>query len=255
MNKILNIGVIGTGGISNMHLSAYKKNPSVRLTALCDIDKKALDEKAEKYGVSDCYTDYREMIKKHPELDAVSVCTWNSVHADAAICALDAGINVLCEKPMALDAGEARKMLDAAEKSKARLMIGFVRRFGNDAEIVKDFISAGLLGELYYAKATYIRRNGCPGGWFSDSSRSGGGLKLDPELSFFSSAAEYPSVVTLPMSTQLSFDGLFDNEINHFVECLLSGAPFRLPAEDGVEMMKILDAVYESADRKTEIKL
>ena len=58
-------------------------------------------------------------------------------------------------------------------------MIAFVRRFGNDADIMRDFIGAGSIGEIYYAKATYLRRNGNPGGWFGDKSRSGGGPLID----------------------------------------------------------------------------
>ena len=70
-------------------------------------------------------------------------------------------------------------MVEAAEKNNRLLMIGFVRRYGNDCAILKDFISAGYFGDLYYAKATYLRRNGNPGGWFSDSKRSGGGPVID----------------------------------------------------------------------------
>ena len=100
------------------------------------------------------FTDMREMLKLQ-ELDAVSVCTWNSAHAPCAIAALNAGKHVLCEKPMALNAREAAEMQAAAERAGKLLMIGFVRRFGNDCFTAQDFLDTGYCGEIYYAKAVY----------------------------------------------------------------------------------------------------
>lgn len=93
--------------------------------------------------------------------------------------ALNAGKHVLCEKPMAMNADEAKAMRDAAEKNGKLLMIGFVRRFGNDCRTVANLVESEKLGDIYYAKASYLRRNGAPGGWFGDKSRSGGGPLID----------------------------------------------------------------------------
>ena len=300
------------------------------------------------------YTDKDEMLRACPEIDAVSVCTWNSAHAECTIAALNAGKNVLCEKPMAMNAAEAEAMYDAAKKSGKLLMIGFVRRFGNDCSIAKEFIDAGNFGEIYYGKATYLRRAGAPGGWFGDSSRSGGGPLIDlgvhvidltrylagnpkpvsvygatfqklgdrshiksrggyvvsgkeekpvfdvedlasalirfdngfvlsveasfslnikedcgtielfgtkagavlnPELEIFTEQNGYLTNVSFNAPTALSFDGLFDNEINHYVACVAQGLPCRSPAEDGITIMKILDAVYESARTGHEVMI
>lgn len=116
---------------------------------------------------------------KENELDAVSVCTWNSAHAECSIAALNAGCHVFCEKPMAMNTEEALAMKEAAEKNGKLLMIGFVRRHGSDAKMARQLIEDGELGEVYYAKATYLRRCGFPGGWFGDKSRSGGGPLID----------------------------------------------------------------------------
>lgn len=178
MQKI-KIAVIGVGSISSVHINGYLKNPNVELYAFCDINEETLKTKGEKYGISRLYTDEETMLRELPEIDAVSVCTWNSAHAPCTILALQYGKHVLCEKPMAMNAAEARAMIDASKKYGKKLMIGFVRRFGNDAAITKDFIDAGNLGDVYYAKTTYLRRNGCPGGWFGDKSRSGGGPLID----------------------------------------------------------------------------
>ena len=113
------------------------------------------------------------------ELDCVSVCTWNAAHKGATIAALRGGANVICEKPMAMNAAEAEEMLAAAKETGKLLQIGFVRRFGKDADTVREFTDAGVMGDIYYAKATYLRRNGCPGGWFGDKAYSGGGPLID----------------------------------------------------------------------------
>ena len=124
MDKI-RIGVIGTGGISREHLKGYAQNPYVEIYALCDINADTLAQRAAEFGVERTFTNCEDMLKL-PEIDAVSVCTWNSAHAPCTIAALNAGKHVLCEKPMALNSEEARAMKAAAEKNGKLLMIGFV---------------------------------------------------------------------------------------------------------------------------------
>lgn len=353
MNNKLKIGIIGVGGISAVHIDAYLHNPRAELYALCDIDEEKLHEKGKRYGIDRLYTSAEEMLSALPELDAVSVCTWNSAHAPCAIAALEAGKHVLCEKPMAIDAERAKQMQEAAERNRRVLMVGFVRRFGRDCRLVKDFIDAGDLGEIYFAKAKYIRRNGHPGGWFGDRSRSGGGplidlgvhvidllrylmgnripvsvtaatfdklgnrpalkqqtasylsetktektvndvedfasvfirfdngavlsvetsfrlngrdsaevalygdkggVEFEPELTFFTERNGYLSDLTPVPSAK--FDGsAFQAEIDNFIDAILTGAPVQSPAEDGVMLMKILDAAYESAATGREVRL
>ena len=88
----LRIGVIGTGSISHFHMGAYQKNPRVQLYAVCDLNLERAQKAAEKYGVPEerVFTDMAEMLKLE-EIDAVSVCTWNSAHAPCTIAALNAG--------------------------------------------------------------------------------------------------------------------------------------------------------------------
>ena len=356
MNSKLKIAVIGCGGISNCHLGGYSRNPNVEIYALCDINKARAEEKAAKYNVPPerVFDDKDKMLAALPEIDAVSVCTWNNAHAACTIAALNAGKHVLCEKPMAMNAEEALAMKAAAEKAGKLLMVGFVRRHGNDAAVVRDFIDNGYFGDIYYAKAQYLRRNGNPGGWFGDKSRSGGGplidlgvhvidlvrylvgnpkpvsaygatfhklgnrpdvkgsyayrsadakdkaqeicdvedlasalirfdngfvlsveasfslnikspvgnielfgdkagAKMDPELHLYTNLNGYMANVDFADSTSLSFDGLFDKEINHYVDCLLGKTTCIAPAEDGVILMKILDAVYASAHTGHEV--
>lgn len=174
----LRVGLVGAGNIANVHLDSYMKNNEVEIAAICDINEERLKETADKFNIEKRFASLDDMLKS-VELDACDVCVWNCNHAECTIKVLEAGLDCLCEKPMAMSADEAQKMKDTADKCGKLLMLGFVTRFSNEARIAKDFIDNGYLGDVYYAKATYMRRNGNPGGWFSDKSRSGGGPIID----------------------------------------------------------------------------
>jgi predicted dehydrogenase len=173
-----NVGVIGAGSISEMHLNAYRKNDSVNLYALCDLNEERARGRAEKFGITRVFTDYRELLAD-PAVDAVSICTWNNTHAEIGIAALEAGKHVLMEKPLCRTMEEALRMEEAVRRTGRLLQVGFVRRFGSNAAILKEFIDRGELGDIYYAKASMLRRAGNPGGWFADIERSGGGPLID----------------------------------------------------------------------------
>ena len=91
--RTLKAAVIGVGGISQEHINGYIKNPNVELYAFCDINEAQLKKMAERYGIpaERCFTDKDEMLKALPEIDIVSVTTWNSAHAECTIAALNAG--------------------------------------------------------------------------------------------------------------------------------------------------------------------
>lgn len=146
--KKFKIGIIGVGSISNCHIDSYLGNDRAELYAFCDIDEEQLKKQGEKYHVERLYTDLEEFLKLE-EMDAVSVCVWNSNHAACTIAALKAGKHVLCEKPMAVSVEEAVMMRQAAETYQKTLMIGFVRRFGRDCAMLKDLIASDNFGEIY----------------------------------------------------------------------------------------------------------
>ncbi|KRG15424.1 Gfo/Idh/MocA family protein [Lederbergia galactosidilytica] len=177
MSKI-KIGVIGAGSISESHLNAYANNDKVELYAICDLNEERAKAKAEKYGASKTYVDYHDLMNDQ-EIDAVSICTWNNSHADIAIAALNSGKNVLVEKPMTTSMEKAYEMEETVKRTGKKLQVGFVRRYASNTQVLKKFIEEDDLGEIYYAKATCIRRLGNPGGWFSDVERSGGGPLID----------------------------------------------------------------------------
>ena len=177
--KKVKIGLVGAGGIGNVHLNGYKKLDNVEIAAICDINPVNLNATADRFGIEKRYTDIDAMLAAHPELDAVDVCVWNNNHAVCTIKALDAGKHVLCEKPMAYNAKQAEEMLAAAKRNNKLLMIGFSMRFSDQGKIAKDFVDNGYIGDIYYSKAIYVRRHGAPGGWFTDIERSGGGPVID----------------------------------------------------------------------------
>jgi predicted dehydrogenase len=174
----LKIGVIGAGSISDMHLQSYVDNERVELYAVCDMNEERAEEKAKRYGAAIFYADYPSLLADK-EIDAVSICTWNNSHAEIAIAALNAGKHVLVEKPLCTTVEEAKKIQETVQQTGKVLQVGFVRRYASNTKLLKEFIDADELGEIYYAKASCLRRLGNPGGWFSDKERSGGGPLID----------------------------------------------------------------------------
>ncbi|WP_130860687.1 Gfo/Idh/MocA family protein [Gracilibacillus phocaeensis] len=174
----MKIGVIGAGSISGAHFESYANNEQVEIFAICDLNETRAKQKAEQYGATHTYTGYHELLA-NKEVEAVSICTWNNTHAEIAIAALQAGKHVLVEKPLCKTVEEALAVEEAVKSSGKTLQVGFVRRYAANTEIVKRFIDNGDLGDIYYAKATCLRRLGNPGGWFADKERSGGGPLID----------------------------------------------------------------------------
>jgi predicted dehydrogenase len=253
---------------------------------------------------------------------------------------------------MAMNTQEAEEMLKVSKETGSLLMLGFVRRFGNDADLIRKFIANGTLGDLYYAKACYLRRNGCPGGWFGDKEYSGGGplidlgvhiidlvrflagnptpiaaygvtdnslgtnrasggqewvsttkgdfkynvedfasamirfdngltlhieasfnlnikndkgeteifgtkagVKISPDVEFFGDMNGVFVDIKPFGNTALDINGLFEKEVGHFVDCALGNAECISTAEDGVMLMRILDAIYESARTGHEVAI
>ena len=182
MKKLIKIGIIGCGAIANSkHMPALSKVADAEMVAFCDLVSERAEKAAKEYGTSDAkvYTDYKELLKD-PTIDVVHVCTPNRSHSFISVDALDAGKNVMCEKPMAINSAEAQKMLDAAKRSGKKLSIGYQNRFRDDSLYLKKEAEDGTFGDIYYAKATAIRRRGVPNwGVFLDEYEQGGGPLID----------------------------------------------------------------------------
>ena len=179
--KTLRVGIIGCGFIAPMHMTGYTKLENVNIAALCDVIEERAVGLKERYNTTDAkiYTDYKEMLEKE-NLDIVSVCTENNLHATITIAALNAGAHVLCEKPMAITGAEADDMVAAAEKNNKKLSVGYQLRYTNEAMLLKREIQKDRLGQIYYAEAGAMRRRGVPTwGVFLNKKKQGGGPLID----------------------------------------------------------------------------
>lgn len=180
--KKLKTAIIGCGGIANAkHLPNLTQIPNIELSAFCDIIPERAEAAREKYAPNaKIYTDYKLLIDENPDLDNVHVCTPNDMHSTISTYALNAGINVMCEKPMAINYDEALKMKEAAEKNGKLLTIGYQHRFDPDVSYMRRAAENGEFGDIYFAKVRVLRRRGVPTwGVFTQKSRQGGGCFMD----------------------------------------------------------------------------
>ena len=182
MEKKVRIGIIGCGGIAgSKHMPSLKKLPNVEMVAFCDIILERAENAKAKFGTAEAkvYEDYKELLKDET-IDVVHVCTPNRSHSFITVDALEAGKHVMCEKPMAINAEEAKKMLDAAERTGKLLTIGYQNRQRKEAKYLKAEADAGVFGDIYYAKATALRRRAVPTwGVFINEYEQGGGPLID----------------------------------------------------------------------------
>lgn len=163
-NKKLKVGIIGTGSIAKAHIQQYLKMPDVEIVAGADIVPGRAEEFFKAHGVSNvrCYGKHTELIENEPDIDAVSICTYNRAHAECTVDCLNAGINVLLEKPMSVTLDEAVLMMKAEKKSGKVFSIGFQPRFNPNMELLKKIVRSGVLGEIYYIQTGGGRRHGIP---------------------------------------------------------------------------------------------
>ncbi len=165
-SKKVRVGIIGTGWIAGAHMNAYLAQPDVEIVAGCDLVPGKAKAFFEKYGLTDVKCDYKndeEMLAdKSLALDAVSICTYNCQHAPCAIHALDAGINVLLEKPFTVTTEEAIEVMCAEKRSGKVLSIGFQPRLDENMQMIKKIVDSGTLGDIYYIQTGGGRRRGIP---------------------------------------------------------------------------------------------
>ena len=182
MKERLRIGIIGCGGIANgKHMPSLKALNRADMVAFCDLVPEKAEKAAADYGIEGAktYTDYHKLLEDKT-IDVVHVCTPNRMHAQISIDALNAGKHVMCEKPMAKTAADARAMVEAAKKSGKKLTIGYQHRHKPESRYLKSVIERGDLGEIYYSHAFSVRRRGTPNwGVFLNEYEQGGGPLID----------------------------------------------------------------------------
>jgi predicted dehydrogenase len=177
--KKLRVAVVGCGGISDVHFRTFQKFPDVELVAVVDVKPERREWVKSTYGIANAFTDWKEMLKQIKP-DAVDVCTPNGVHAPAVIDALNAGAHATTEKPMAMNPKECQKMIDAAERNKKKLAVGFQYRFHPSTKFLTHAREEGEFGKVMFVKCQALRRRGIPNwGVFGRKELQGGGPMID----------------------------------------------------------------------------
>src|SRR5262249_14618906 len=131
---------------------AFRAVPEYELVALCSRRPERVAEAAAQLGIAETSTDWREFVRRD-DLDLISVCTPVDLHAEQTIAAVEAGKHVLCEKPVAIDAAEARRMLDAADAASVAHAVCFETRLDRVRSVIRAEVAAGALGTPYFARA------------------------------------------------------------------------------------------------------
>ncbi len=180
MSATLRCAVIGTGAIGFDHLNGFLHCRRATVVAIAEKSPARAKEAADRFKIPRSYADYQELLEQ-PDLDAVTIALPNHLHAPVAIEALKARKHVLLEKPMAMNAAEAFRIIETAKKIRRTLMVGMNFRFDRQTQIARQFIQRGDLGEIYHARAFWLRRSGIPrtGSWFTQKGLAGGGCTVD----------------------------------------------------------------------------
>lgn len=164
MSKRVKIGIIGAGWISHVHMLHYKEMPDVDVVAIADLEPEKAMALAEMFDIKNTriYSSDKELLENEKDLDGVSICTYNSQHASCAVNALNAGVNVMLEKPFTVTLDEALDVMKAERASGKILTIGFQPRMSPNMQMIKKIVESGELGKVYYMQSGGGRRHGIP---------------------------------------------------------------------------------------------
>lgn len=238
--KILRIGLVGVGAAAQVnHIPALRKIEDLELVALCDRDPEKVARVAQKFQIPRSYTRFEELLSDD-EVHAIDICTPNFLHAPMAMAALEAGKHVLCERPLARSAEEAGAMVKAAKKNDRMLMCAVQHRFREDAQLLRKFVQNGDLGDIFLAKAGWLRQRT---EWDSDEWRrlrreAGGGVVLDLGFQMLDQALWImgaPKVESVTASVHRRTKGEGEDSATAFLR-LTSGATLSLELTWGLLM-------------------
>ena len=180
-NQQYRVAIIGAGKIVQVgHIPNFQSIPNVSVVALCDVNEERVKALAAEKNVPQTFTDYQTMLTT-VKPDITVIATPNIFHKPMALAALQAGSNVLCEKPLALSHADAKEMMDLAAAKGLTLTVGSHYRWSDAIRAAKAQADAGFFGEIYAVRTVWHRRSGIPGfgSWFTRKELAGGGSLLD----------------------------------------------------------------------------
>ncbi len=192
------VGLVGGGAVAQVaHLPAYRRLRTARLVAICEHEtpkRRALRERA---GVEHAVATVEELLAID-EVQAVDVCLPSDLHRDTVIRCLEAGKDVLCEKPLGLTAEEVADVIDAQRRSGKIVLVGMNNRYRDDSILLREAVEQGTLGDVYYARARWHKRREAtrPETWYYQIGRAGGGVVMDlgaPMLDLALWLCDYPA--------------------------------------------------------------
>lgn len=328
------IAVIGLGGIAQVvHLPVLSKLGNVEICAVADINKNRLKTVSEKFSIVNQFFDYKELLATQ-DVDAVIITTPTNTHSEIAIECLKAKKHVLIEKPISRNLAEAKEIKAVARKNNKQVMIGMNLRFRPDAMLMKSLVSSGELGDIFYIRCGWLRKQSSEEKWFLNKNKSGGGVIIDlgilildlamwimndhkmksvtvqkyshdtkdvedsavgllrfdnnqvisfevswglhSEWDKFHLAAfgtkgtahlnplrAYKRLETnridytlaQPANSSNLFKKSYENELKHFIGMVRENNPVPSSCDDAVSLMRLLEAMYKSADSKKEVSL
>ena len=194
------VAVIGLGSVAQLvHLPNLVKIKNAEITALAEVNKNRLNSVADKYEIIKRYSDYTQLLKNEG-IDAVIIATPTHLHKQIAIDCLTAGKDVLVEKPLARNSTEGIEVIECAKKNKRKLMVGMNLRYRPDSMLIRSLIDAGEIGEPFYIKCGWIRKQSSSEKWFSKREEAGGGVILDLGVNLIDLAlwlADYPKAISI----------------------------------------------------------
>ncbi len=194
------IAVIGLGSVAQLvHLPNLLKIKNAELTAVAEINRNRLQTVSDKFEVKKRYTNYFELLQDDAA-DAVIIATPTHLHKQIALDCLNSGKDVLVEKPLARNSEEGKEIIECAKKNSRKLMVGMNLRYRPDSMLIRSLIDAGEIGEPFYIKCGWIRKQSSTEKWFNKREEAGGGVILDLGVNLIDLAlwlADYPKAISV----------------------------------------------------------
>ncbi len=193
------VAVIGLGSVAQMvHLPNLMKIKNSEISSVAEISKSRLNQVADKFNIKNRYRDYNDLLNDD-QTDAVIISTPTHLHKQIAIDCLNAGKDILVEKPLARNSTEGKEIVECAKKNKRKLMVGMNLRYRPDSMLIRSLINAGEIGVPYYIKCGWIRKQSSSERWFTKREEAGGGVILDLGINLVDLAlwlADYPKALS-----------------------------------------------------------
>jgi predicted dehydrogenase len=177
----LRLAIVGAGAITQVaHLPVLKRTRGVQVVAIADTDRPKARALADRFGIPDAFEDI-EQVLEFEQLDALAVCSPTHLHESHVSAALAAGLPVFVERPLAMNAASAQKVVRAAEKKGKPVMVGMSHRYRTDAQLVRGFVQSGELGNVESVRGSWhvFRPSRQQAPWRQRRDQSGGGALLD----------------------------------------------------------------------------